>query len=81
MNVDEMSTDGREAIMWMREIGRAERGRSQMWLHRNVDSHRQELGLPSRHEERKVAVRASVKKFSEAMERLTESLAGWRVRS
>ena len=64
------STEGREAIIWIREHAAQERGKAHTWLRKNVDQHRRDLGLPTRNQERTVAIRASVRKFTEAVDRL-----------
>lgn len=69
-----MSTEGREAIIWIQNRGAVERGQSQAWLRKHVGQVRRDLGLPTRNEERRVAIRTSVKKFSEAMDRLGKSI-------
>lgn len=69
-----MSTEGKEAIIWIQSRAAVERGQSQAWLRKRVNEVRKDLGLPTRHGELMVSLRESTAAFQRSMERMMRSL-------
>lgn len=69
-----MSTEGKEAIIWIQSRAAVERGQSQAWLRKRVNEVRKDLGLPTRQQEMMLSLQESIAALGRMMGRTKKSL-------